>query len=225
MNQAGPPARPRPGVVSASSYLLYLYALIQVISLALAIPAMNATEEALKELSVGMESLYTPTVYLTAGCTMVFVVALVVLAVFNSRGANGARITTWVLVGLMSCCGGLTLTNSLGGGVGPVTVSASANGQEVDPLADRLPWYLPVSTALAAVALIALLTAAILLATPTANAFFRKPGNAATPTGNGYPAGGQYPGYPQPGSPAPSFPPAQGYPPPQGPWGGPGDQR
>ena len=90
---------------------------------------------------------------------------------------------------------------------------ASRNGQELtDPLADVMPWYGPVSTALATLGLVALLTAAILLATPAANAFFRAPGSAGPPMpGTGYPTGGQYPGHPQ-GPATQGYPPAQGRP-------------
>ena len=69
---------------------------------------------------------------------ILFAAGLAILSIFNNRGRNGARITTWVLGGIALCCSGLGLagtafTNSMnldaagtGGGPSPAEVRAPA---------------------------------------------------------------------------------------------------
>ncbi|SCL38316.1 hypothetical protein GA0074692_4971 [Micromonospora pallida] len=242
------PARVRPGSVTISSYLLILVAGIQVINLILTLATLGETrrvlEDAYADSSVnGMDAIADFAIVAAVGSgliTLLMAVGLVVLAVLNNRGKNGARITTWVLGGILLCCsGGSLVSGAVGSFSGPVGgSSADMPSQEeiARRLEDALPsWYTPVSTLVNLVAVLALIAALVLLALPASNQFFRKPQPAwepslpgaypGYPTGTpGYPTHGQ-PGYPtsgQPGYPAapgypphgqPGYPPAPGYPP------------
>ncbi|NYF56219.1 hypothetical protein [Micromonospora purpureochromogenes] len=242
------PARVRPAVVTISSYLLILFALIQVINLIIALTTIGTIREVMDEAyrgtsANGVQGVADFAIAFSVGGAIVGLLLAIVLAVlglFNNRGVNGTRITTWVLGGLMFCCCGLgTASNAAGGltaGSGAPTDGDVPSAEEVQRrLQEALPsWYGPVTTLLAVIALLALLTALILLALPKANEFFRKPqqvweppvpgatypGQPSYPAAPGYPASPGYPqaGYPpaQPGQPSspgqPGYPPAPGYP-------------
>ncbi|MEH0820638.1 MULTISPECIES: hypothetical protein [unclassified Micromonospora] len=235
------PARVRPAVVTISSYLLILFALIQVINLIIALATIGTTRKVLDEAyrgtsANGVQGVADFAIAFTVGGAIVgllLAIVLAVLGVFNNRGVNGTRITTWILGGLMFCCCGIgTLSNAAGGfaaGGGGTTDGDMPSGEEVQRrLEEALPsWYGPVTLLLAVVSLLALLAALILLALPKANEFFRKPQQAWEPPvpGAAYPGQPSYPapGYPQagyppaqPGQPSapgqPGYPPAPGYP-------------
>ncbi|MBB4748005.1 hypothetical protein [Actinoplanes lobatus] len=161
----------------------------------------------------------------TAAFYLLIAVGLVVLAIFNNRGKNGARITTWVIAGLGLCCNSLGLGSSVAdtavGGNVPSTEQAQI---EADVAAAMPGWYDAISLVTSVITVLALLGAVILLALPQSNAFFRRPvaWNPAMPFGPypslpgqpGFPVQPGYPhqaGYqPQPGFyPQPTYPPAQ----------------
>ncbi|MEU5939113.1 hypothetical protein ABZ807_07960 [Micromonospora sp. NPDC047548] len=214
------PARVRPAVVTISSYLLILFALIQVINLIIALSTIGTIRRVLDDAYRGTAANGTQGVadfavaFSLGGAIVGLLLAIViaVLGLFNNRGVNGTRITTWVLGGLMFCCCGFgTVSNAAGGftaGSGGTTSGGMPSGEEVQRrLEEALPsWYGPVTTLLSVVALLALLVALILLALPKANEFFRKPQPAWEPPVPGAVYPGQ-PGYPQTG-----YPPAPGYP-------------
>ncbi|NBE82475.1 hypothetical protein [Micromonospora rubida] len=223
-----PPARTRPAVVTVSSYLLILFAAIQVIQLILTLTTIGKTRDVLRDAysgtsANGADTLadFTFAIGIGSGIlTLLLAVGLVVLALLNNRGRNGARITTWVLGGILACCTGGGLISGLAGGV---TASGQTSGdmpsaEEIQRrLEEALPsWLTPVTTLLNVIALLALLAALILLALPKANEFFRKPQQGWEPPvpGTAYPAYPQTPGYPQaPGYPqSPGYPQAPGYP-------------
>lgn len=225
------PARVRPGIVTISSYLLILVAAIQVINLILTLATIGETrrvlEDAYRDSSVnGMDAVADFAVAAAIGAsliTLLLAVGLVVLALLNNRGRNGARITTWVVGGILFCCtGGGLLSGVAGSFSGPVGGSNAdmPSQEEVQrQLQDALPsWYTPVSTLLGVVAVLALLAALTLLALPASNAFFRKPQPAWEPPVPGaYPGYPPTPGYPPPGTPGapygqPGHPPAYGQP-------------
>ncbi|MGS2613988.1 hypothetical protein ACVCAH_05565 [Micromonospora sp. LZ34] len=233
-----PPARSRPGVVTISSYLLILFAVLQLIGLIVTLATLGTVREVLDEAyrgtsANGMQNLADFTIAVTIGTAIFLVllsVALAVLGVFNNRGSNGSRIATWILGGLLVCCsGGGLLTGLAGGGFGGST--GTTNGDAPSPeeiqrrLDEALPgWVTPVTTLLGVLGLLALLAALILLALPKANEFFRKPKQGWEPpvpgaSYPGYPQAGGEPGYPQaPGQ--PGYPATPGYPPTPGQPGG-----
>ncbi|QLQ38700.1 hypothetical protein [Micromonospora robiginosa] len=238
----GTPPRARPSVVTLSSWLLILVAVIQVLNLIVTLSVIGTIRDVLKDAYAGTsaESAGDIAYAFTIGSsvlTLLLAIGLVVLALLNNRGRNVSRIITWVVGGLLLCCTGGGLLNGVSGGM--MGGGGNANGdlpstQEIQRrMEDALPsWYGPVSLLLGIVALLALLGALILLALPKANEFFRKPKAGWEPPvpGGAYPAypstPGQSadPGYPstpgQSGDPAyPSTPGPQGTPP-----GTPGDQ-
>jgi hypothetical protein len=221
-----PEPRTRPSTVTISSYLLYLVAGVQLVTAVLLLTVLGTMTDVYREAYAGTSEEGLETIVLggnivTVVITVLISVGLVLLALFNNRGRNGSRITTWVIGGLSLCCGGLgvagsALTSSMnlesGGGTGPSATEVERR------LSDALPsWYNPISITLSVIALVAMLVALILLALPASNAFFRKPAGHFDPS-IPYPAypgqpGQPYPGQPYPGQPYPGQPyPGQPYP-------------
>lgn len=236
----GTPTRTRPGVVTISSWLLILFAVIQVVSLILTLSTIGTIRNVLRDAYRGTAAEQAGDLAYGFGIgvgvlTLLLAVGMVVLALLNNRGRNGARITTWVLGGILVCCtGGSLVNNAVGGFTSGGNTGDMPSGAEIQRrLEDALPsWYGPVTTLLGVLGLLALLAALILLALPPANEFFRKPQQAWEPPlpGAAYPAqpyaAGQ-PGYPsapahpaEPGPWQPPAPPAPGQPGPGQPGGG-----
>lgn len=212
LHPAAPPANPRPTVVTISSYLLFFYAVLQVISVGVSIPMVTATQEVTEELYAGtaMEGAAVGGVIgsvLGIGISLLFAAGVVVLAIFNNRGKNPSRIVTWVAAGLTLCCTGLGLLATAASGALSGVETGDPNLPSQAELQERIEaalpgWYEPASLAIGILGMLAMLAAAILLALPAANEFFRKPPAMWEPPlpGTGYPMGGQYPGYPQAGA-------------------------
>jgi len=207
-SEPGTPARSRPGTVTISSYLLYLIAALQVISSIISfayLGEMQAVyEDAFSEVEGGDAAAGVTTAILVFASVfgLLVGVALVVLAVFNNRGKNPSRITTWVVGGIFLCCGGSGLAGQLGGGFNfggaqdPDMPTAAELQQMLD---DVLPsWFQPVTILLGVIGLLALLAALVLLALPPSNEFFRKRQPEWQPPGGGpgYQAYPAYPAYP-----------------------------
>ncbi|MEU8152669.1 hypothetical protein AB0B94_03265 [Micromonospora sp. NPDC048986] len=223
------PARQRPSIVSISSYLLFLFLALQVISLIVTLSTFGTTRDAVRAAYAdsATDGDQVADVFAVVGIggsivLLLLAVVLGVLALFNNQGRNGARITTWIVGGIMVCCvGGGLLSNAAGGfNTGGGTTGDGPSPEEIQRRLDEaLPsWVTPVSLVLGVLSLIALIAALVLLALPKANPFFRKPTEGWEPPtpGASYPgpqAPGQ-PGYPQasgePGYPSsgePSYPP------------------
>ncbi|WP_204296645.1 hypothetical protein [Actinoplanes campanulatus] len=163
----------------------------------------------------------------TAGFYLLIAVGLVVLAIFNNRGKNGARITTWVIAGLGLCCNSLGLGGTVAGtAIGGTAPSTEQAQIEADVAAAMPGWYDAISLLTSVITVLALLGAIILLALPPSNAFFRRPvpwnpampygpypslpGQPGFPVQPGYPHQAGHPAQPQPGFyPQPPYPPAQ----------------
>ncbi|MEV1155487.1 hypothetical protein AB0J27_08800 [Micromonospora chokoriensis] len=224
------PARQRPSIVSISSYLLYLFLACQVISLIITLSTIGKTRDALRDAYAGStvenaDQVVDVFVAFGVGAGVVLLllaIVLGVLALFNNQGRNGARITTWIVGGIMVCCvGGGLVSNAAGGFAGGQASGGGPSSDEIQRrLEEALPsWVTPVSLLLNAVSLIALIVALILLALPKANEFFRKPtagwepptpgasypGQPQAPGQPGYPQSTGEPGYPSSGE--PSYPP------------------
>ncbi|MFF0149687.1 hypothetical protein [Micromonospora sp. NPDC005203] len=224
------PARQRPSVVSISSYLIYLFLALQVITLIISLTTFGKTRDALRDAYAGssVDGDQVADVFVAIGLgggilLLLLAVVLGVLALFNNQGRNGARITTWIVGGILVCCvGGGLLSNASGGfNTGGDTGDGPSPDEIKRRLDEALPdWVTPVSLLLGVLSLIALVTALILLALPKAHPFFRRataawepptPGTSypgAPPTAGqpGYPQSSGEPGYPSSGEP--------GYPPP-----------
>jgi hypothetical protein len=222
------PARQRPSTVTISSYLLYLFLACQVISLIITLATIGKTRDVLREAyegstTEGAEQVANFVFAFGLGAAILLLllaVVLGVLAIFNNQGRNGARITTWIVGGIMVCCTGGGLLSGAGGGF---NAGGNSGGDAPSPdeiqrrLDEALPsWITPVSLLLGVISLLALLAALILLALPKSNEFFRKPAAAWEPPTPGasypaYPQASGQPGYPQaPGQ--PGYPSAPGQP-------------
>ncbi|ADD46037.1 hypothetical protein [Stackebrandtia nassauensis] len=111
--------------------------------------------------------------------SLLFALAVAIMGIFNLKGKNGARITTWVLAGLgLLCgvCGSISgAANSLGGN------SSTANDELTKAmeraLGDVPAWYNISNLAVTVLDVILYLAIIILLAIPASNDFFRKPKN------------------------------------------------
>lgn len=226
-----PAAAARPGSVTISSYLLYLYAALGLIAVVVNLSQISTTSDVYRDAyegtsADGAETFVTVTSVVVSVIGLLFAVAFVVLAIFNNRGKNPSRIVTWVLGGISLCCSGVSLagtafSSSMSFDTGDSDVPDASVIQ--DRLEDALPgWYMPVTITIAVISLLALLVALILLALPPSNQFFRKPAPVWEPPipGAAYPG---YPAYPpaQPAppttaAPAPGVPPAPGTAAPEG---------
>jgi len=227
MYSGAPAPRSRPTAVTVSSYLLYFSAAASIISAVLSLTTIGTMRRVYTYLYAGssesgIESVFVALSVVGVVINILFAAGLAILAIYNNRGRQGARITTWVVGGIFLCCNGFGLLgNAATSGMNLDTGNTTGpSAREVEArLSDELPdWFTPVSTLLTVLVVLALLGAVILLALPAANAYFRKPQAAWDPLNPypGYP--GQpaaYPGYPGPST-YPPYPgqahPGQGYP-------------
>lgn len=217
------PGQARPTIVTISSWLLFLVAALQVAGIIVGLSAMGTITDIYNDAYEGTDLEGSGDLLAGIGIIggsafgVLMAVGLVILAIFNNRGKNGSRITTWVVGGLLLCCSGFGLVSQLagasmnfGGGGGDLPDQEEIQ-RRID---DAVPWYTPTAAGLGLVALLALATALILLALPPSNDYFRKRQPVWEPPVPGYPGYQAQPGYPPAGS---EPPPAQWQPPAQPP--------
>jgi type IV secretory pathway VirB2 component (pilin) len=190
----GSPARP--GTVTFASFLLYLMALLSLVSAALAVyQATLLTQE--KLLTIYKDGGYpadqaeaaaavTPVVtYVTGGFALLLAVVYIILAVFVGKGKQWARITSWVVVGLFGVCCGLVGVAAMGAG-NSFSGMGAPTGIDTEKIttdtAALLPdWLAPTTTVLSVISLIAAITVVVLLLLPPSNPYFRKQEPVWTP--------------------------------------------
>jgi hypothetical protein len=180
-----PGTRVRPAVVTYACYLLYLLAVLQVVSAIAQFSVLGTYSDIMKSAFANtsaagaIATTTTITLAVAAVVALLFAVGYLVLAVFDGRGKQPARIVTWVVLGLSLCCGGYGLAGNATSGFGSNTgnVEGAPSSSELQQmLKDGLPgWYQPLLVLLGVIALIAAVAAIILLALPASNQFFRKP--------------------------------------------------
>lgn len=191
---SGSPARP--GTVSFASFLLYLMALLSLVSAGLAIyQSTLITEEKLVTIfkdggypadQAEAAAAITPfATYFAAGIAVLLVIAYLVLAVFVGKGKQWARITSWVVVGLFGVCCGLAGVASLGasGSFGNMGAPSGIDQEKItaDTAALLPEWLTPVTTTLSIVSLVASIAIVVLLLLPPSNPYFRKQEPVWTP--------------------------------------------
>jgi hypothetical protein len=176
--------QPRPATVTVSSYLLWVTAAIALLDTILTLSVVGRMTEAYRDVyagtaAEGSEAVIVAVSVVGVVINILFAAGLAILAVFNNRGRQGARVTTWVLGGISLCCGGLglagtALTSSMNFDSGS---TGGPSASEVERrLSEVLPsWYGPLSTTLAVLSLLAILAAMILLALPASHPYFRLP--------------------------------------------------
>ena len=103
----------------------------------------------------GTEGIIVGASVVGAVINLLFAAGLAILGIFNNRGRNGARITTWVLGGISLCCSGFglagtALTSSMNFDSSTSGANAGPSSAEVEAALNRaLPsWYEPLSTVL-----------------------------------------------------------------------------
>ncbi|MEV6342164.1 hypothetical protein [Actinoplanes sp. NPDC051851] len=219
-----PPPPGRPTVVTISTYLLFGVAVIQIVSAIITFisisRAADVYTDSYQETSRGEILGYGVGVLVFYG---IVAAGLVAVGFFNLRGKQASRVLTWILSGLMVCCGSviqyaaLAVVTALAAiaessVTGTVPTEEELNAQ----LSGVMPtWYQELGLGLGSVTFLALIAVIVLLAVPQSNAFFR--GQAAGgwgPYGPGYPTYPHYPaygqqGYGQPGYGQPGYPPGQ----------------
>jgi hypothetical protein len=184
-----PESRPaRPGTVSAASGLLYLLALLSLISAVLAVYrgtflSQKAVEEIWLRHGATAEQARTQaasqpvSTYLGAALAIVLIALFIVLAVFVNKGKQWARITTWIISGLVVCCGaaGFVLTGLVDSMLGMAEqggVDAAAILKDTEALVPG--WLGTVSLVLSVIQLVAAIAVIVLLLLPPSNPYFRK---------------------------------------------------
>ncbi|MGE5831275.1 MAG: hypothetical protein ACM30G_23360 [Micromonosporaceae bacterium] len=177
----------RPGVVSAAVALLYLVAALQLVSVGLSALTIGPIRDVYSRAYAGTgdEELMSNLIMvgLIAGIVVgaAFAVGFAVLAIFDGRGKNPARIVTWVIAGLGVLCYSCSLASQ---SVGNAFSGFGSNADRADlpdpnevakQAQDAIPaWQTTFATIDTVVFLVALVAVIILLALPAANAFFRK---------------------------------------------------
>ena len=190
------PVVKRPSIVTLAGALFYAVAAILVLRAILPLPFLGAVTDAAKQAyatstdpNLTGENFARAVEFGLVASSVLSVllgIGLALLAMFDLRGKNVARILTWVFGGIgVLCCG-------LGSAVSGVSnfSTRSNNDSGVDTkaaakaIADAYPsWFQPVSIALTVLMTVALIAVIIMLLLPESNAYFRaaKSGAAQVP--------------------------------------------
>lgn len=192
---AGRPARP--GTVSLASVLLYVLALVSLISAGIEIyQSTFMTKEKLltiyenggypKDQADVAASVGPLSLYIAAGLAVVLGIIYILLAVFVGKGKQWARITTWIVAGIFgACCNLLGVvfsaagTSSMSGFGAPKGIDTKKIAEDTAALFPS--WLQAVGTVLSVVVLLSALGAVILLALPPSHPYFRKAEPVWTP--------------------------------------------
>jgi TRAP-type C4-dicarboxylate transport system permease small subunit len=185
-----PASKTRPGTVTVAVWLQILLGVFLIAQAALGLlyagDAQAAAEAELASQGYDMSDLPEGTTFESSGALALIPIAigaaLIVLALLNRVGNRPARVVTWVLQPIVLLCGGflavsqLFLTQFLEAGIdsggGPDDLDVQAL---VDALYGAYPaWWVVIDYGAFALATIGSILVIILLATPSANAFFRK---------------------------------------------------
>jgi hypothetical protein len=202
-------ARPRPGSVTISSYLLYAAAVLLAVVAITGLTTLGTVSEVYGDAYAGTsvegaEDFVVGFSAFAAVVQLLFAAGYVVLALLNNQGRNAARIATWVVAGLGVCCTGIGLGGSAAGGMNTGSTGDMPDPQVVqERLEAALPsWTGPLTLVCSILAFVLLLAVIVLLALPASNAFFRK-----QPAGFEPPVpGAAYPGQAAPSGADPAYP-------------------
>ena len=177
----------RPTAVNAAAAFMILMALVSLANAIASLTSMNGIVHRFRTAATrtdatgsdidGMVALLRTSLILAAVVGAVVAVLLTVLASGNLRGSNGARVATWIVSGLGLACGccGLAIVVAQRA----MTLNLSGDTQVTEDLLralnDAYPsWWIGLNGGLSAAQPVGYLVIALLLATPAANAFFRR---------------------------------------------------
>lgn len=162
--------------MTAASFLLYLLGCLQIVAVVAAVVGLyDAFKAGATDGGADPESGAGMALVISA-VAVLMVLALAsfefVLAALIGKGKNAARIVTWVYLGLIACCCGpsILMHRRVTEGAGPRTTDAGQIAPERQP-----EWVEQLDLASRGVHTILAILIAILLATSTANAYFRRP--------------------------------------------------
>ena len=217
MYPSAPASGARPTTVSLSAYLLFATAALSLLGALISLTGISTISDVYKAAYEGTAAEGTESVVVIASVgalvvNILFSAGLAILAIFNNRGRQGSRITTWALGGVILCCSGIGLAGTAATNALDTTNSAGGPNPRVvqERLDAALPsWYGPITTTLSVLMLLALLASLILLALPASNAYFqavkamRQGGWDPSMPYPVYPGQQPYPGQPYPGQPYP----------------------
>jgi hypothetical protein len=175
----------RPATVTAAAYMLIGVAVLLVANAIISFATLSTVIDATKKAYAGIKNADQMTTAAQAagvGFAIFYVVVaagFVVLALFNMRGANPARIVTWVLGGLAVLCFGCGLAGTAASSALTTGSNQTVNGVDMAAAAkqvkDALPsWLQPTQLSIGIINLLLVILVIILLALPASNAFFRK---------------------------------------------------
>jgi len=232
-----PPAKIRPGVVTAGAFLLYVVA-----ALILLLGALSAvtvfgygdliTSQVVQGIPVGQMTRIVAIV--TSILYVVLAAGAIATGVLVSKGRAPARVVAWSLAGVIAlCCGCQSISGLLSSSL--QTSQLQTTDPNIENALNSIPSWINVANEAGSIGLVfSSIAVIVLLSVPAANDFFRKEEQVwVPPTWNGepgyaFPPGApqpypqppqvpQYPQYPsaQPYPPAQAYPPAQPYPPAQ----------
>lgn len=175
---------PRPSTVTAARSLLGLAAVLPLLSALLGLLVLDELRRASIAAYGGMRGGDEATGAVIAGVVAGAVVLVVcaVPALLLSGARDWVRIVVWVLAPVGVCC----LTPGVLGGSSvsaPRGISTGVSSDELTAMIGELTpgWYVPVTALLAGVSMLSIVLAAVLLALPASNAYFRGPHPPAPP--------------------------------------------
>ena len=205
----------RPGIVTAAAYLMILVGVLELANVIVNFSVLSKIVDATQRAYSASPTVDTMVAVARIGGIVSGVLGLllaagfVIVALFDLRGSNAARIVSWVLGGIGVLCFGCGALGQAGGSALANLQRGSANGVNVQEATRRIQeavpaWVAPIAVTIVIINLLASILVIVLLALPAANEFFRR--------GRGVPeADLAYPGYPPvPGYPPPAGPPAAG---------------
>jgi hypothetical protein len=178
--------RARPSTVSIAVSLLYVVVVLELVNAVLYLMNYGAYKTAYEKTYAGTslagQEGQQAAINVAAPAVLGVILAIVffVLAMLDGRGNRVARIITWVFSGLAVCCTGVGLAFV----AASKSLYESARNQNSDlPPYDTMmnnvnaalpSWFGAVTGVIGILVLVAIIVAAILLALPASNAFFRK---------------------------------------------------
>jgi hypothetical protein len=189
---ATPQPKTRPGTVTAARWLLYLSAVLLLVSalasLATIGPVKQVIDDELAKTpgAPNMGGAVIAGVVIGLSVSTIFAIGLAVLGALIGRGSNAARIVTWVVGGLGVLCQGCGLaSNALQSSLTSLSSQSNPDSAEFQQrIRDAMPaWQTSVALVISLVVLLALLAVVILLALPASNDFFRRQEEVWVPPG------------------------------------------
>jgi hypothetical protein len=193
MPYAVPPAKVRPGVVTAASRLLYLLAALQATALGaifVQVPPLLrilGDERFTESDRDPVRTAIMVGIGVGVAISVAFIAGYILLGVFVGKGKQPARVVTWVVAGLSLLCNLCSFGRQ-------AATTASSGAQNVDPeLRQQVDgvaphWFETLTAVRTVVELVALVAIVILLSLAASNEYFRKEDPVAWSPGTYYPS-------------------------------------